>query len=149
MTQRAFANRGIGIAEGTLFILLVLEKIWVDRTGRDAVFGGKFLDILRTLRAVRAVPQNVQSNGRTDSGQPVHQARVTEFLFRSCRGGWLDELSEASAGVGKTPGRQFNTEPVERSKDFVTRGRIHAEPLSRMRDYSASAGGQSITVHLG
>src|SRR5580658_9454123 len=60
VVQRALANRWIRIAEGTVLVFLILEESGVDRTGKNSIAPGIFLDVAGAVGAVRTVPKYMQ-----------------------------------------------------------------------------------------
>src|SRR5258708_2633071 len=65
---------------------------------------GKVLDFADALNALGKIPQNVQREGGAYAGPAMDFGSVAEFfLDAGCRGG-LQELAEARAGVGESPG---------------------------------------------
>src|SRR5215471_3659501 len=68
----------------------------------------------------------MQCHSRTDTRQEVHLARIAELFFgRGCRRR-LNELSEASARIGESPGGKFDAKCFQRGKNLLTRARVHA-----------------------
>src|SRR5882724_7448979 len=127
MLQCALANGRIGIAERTEFVFLVLEKVGVDSTGKYAIALGEFLNRVSASDALRAVPQNVQSYGRANSGEQVHLAGVAEFFLGSSGRGGLNKLSKSCSGIGEAPGRQLDAEGLERVKNLLGLTYIHRD----------------------
>jgi hypothetical protein len=52
----------------------------------------------------------------------MHLPCVAQFLGSGGGGRGLLKLAKTGAGVGKTPGRQFDTEAVERVPDLLFHG---------------------------
>ena len=69
--------------------------------------------------AVRKVPEDMHGHGRAATRETMHLAGVAQFLAGGGGGRGLLELAKARAGVGKTPGRQFDAEAVERLPHFL------------------------------
>ena len=58
----------------------------------------------------------------------MHLAGIAELLFDRGGGGRLQEFAEARAGVGESPGGQFDVELVECGDDrFVLAGGEHSQ----------------------
>ena len=74
---------------------------------------------------VRRIPRRL-----TDAGEEVHLTSVAEFLLGGSGRRRLNEFSKTSSSIGETPGRKLNAKCLQRSKDLVTWGRVHAS-LSR------------------
>src|SRR6476646_12030232 len=90
------------------------------------------LNFRNILQAVRQIPLNVKRQSRACSRQGVNLRGVAEFLFDVCCGGRLNELSEASARIGKTPGGQLDMEFVEGFPYDFNRRVFHCEPSVRV-----------------
>src|SRR3984957_21255224 len=117
--QGAFTNGGIGIAERTEFVFLILKKIGINRARQNSVTLGVILDVVCTTHAAGAVPKNVQSDGRADSSQQVDLAGIAELLFR-CRGSCgLDIFPETCPGVREAPRRQLDAKGFQRIEEFT------------------------------
>ena len=86
---------------------------------RTPYLRGQRLDLSDVVDAVGQVPQNVQRDGGADAGPAMHLAGVAELLFDGGGRRRLKEFSEAGAGVGESPGRQFDTKNVERLRDGI------------------------------
>src|ERR1700757_5092567 len=69
----------------------------------------------------------MQGYRRTNSGQKVDLTGVAELLFGRSGGGGLDKFSESCASVGEAPGRQFDTEGLERIKNLFTLAGVHRD----------------------
>src|SRR5580693_4431034 len=104
MIDGNFANRGIGIAERAVLILLVLKNVWIYCAGANAISARKLVHFADAFNSFGQVPQNVQRYARARSGNSVNLSSVTEFFFDggSCRK--LNEFSEARSSVGEAPG---------------------------------------------
>ena len=50
--QGGFTDGGIGIAERSVFVVLVLKQIGINRAGLHAILGGEFLDLVGTGHTV-------------------------------------------------------------------------------------------------
>ena len=59
---------------------------------------------------------------------------IAELFFDGRCGRSLDELSEAGAGIGESPGRQFNIEFVERLPNSFDCFIVHSEVSIRWTD---------------
>src|ERR1017187_411061 len=59
---------------------------------------------------------------------------IAELFFDGCCGRSLNELSEAGAGIGESPGRQFNIEIVERLPYNFDSFVVHSEVSLRWAD---------------
>src|ERR1017187_9076 len=92
---------------------------------------GKLLDVVGALHTTGAVPENVQSYGRADAGEPVNLPGIAEFLFGGGGRSWLDEFSETRAGIGEAPRGQLNAKGVQRLKHLFTLACIHQRPLGQ------------------
>ena len=120
--ERARSHGRIRIPERPVFVFLVLKKVGIDRAGPHAVVRREFLNLLYTFDPARKIPQNVQCDCGTGSGQLVDLAGITELLFRGGSGSGLDELAETRSGVGKTPGGNLDAKLVQGSRDLVGLG---------------------------
>src|ERR1700693_4518712 len=67
----------------------------------------------------------MKREGRASSGKGVNLSGVAEFFFDCGRRSGLNELSEARAGIGESPGRQLNFEFIERVADFFDGFIVH------------------------
>src|SRR5207244_12101494 len=105
--------------ERSELVLLLFEDVRIDRAGPDAVSIGERRDARGARDPVRKIPEHVQRERGACAGEPVHFARVAEFLLDRRRGRRLQKLSEPRARVGKAPGRQLDAERVERRGDPV------------------------------
>src|SRR5581483_12152891 len=103
-----------------------LEEIGIDGAGSDAVFSRQALQVFYVGEAVGHVPQHMQRECGCAAGEPMDFAGVREFFFNAGGGGWLQELSEARAGVGESPGRNLDAEIVKRLEDSCFRVNGHA-----------------------
>src|ERR1700677_5023239 len=108
--ERVFAHLLVRVAKGSVFVLLVLKKIGINRAGPNPVAAGKVLDLIRVPNSLRKIPQNMERYSGTDAGDLMDESGIAEFLFRCsgcCR---LDKFSETSAGICEAPRRALNTE---------------------------------------
>jgi hypothetical protein len=103
---------GVRIAEGAVLILLILKEVRVDGTGFHTKTLGQLLNLIGAVYSGRKIPQNVQGDGGTNSGEEVHLTGVTEFLLCSCSRAGLNKLSKASAGIGEAPRRDFDAKAI-------------------------------------
>ncbi len=113
MLERLLADGRVVVAKGTPLVLLVLEKVRVDGADLHAVRARELADLGGVL-ALLEIPQHVHRDGRAAAGDGVDLARVGELVVGVDRGGVLEELAEAGAGVGKAPAGRLNVERVER-----------------------------------
>ena len=112
-------DRFVGIAERSMLIDLILEKIRIDGAGTYAVAIGQFRDIRDVIQAAWKIPQYVQGDGGTDASQCVHLTRIAERFLGCGRGSSLYEFPKPSTRVGKPPGRDFYTEGLKRSTHHI------------------------------
>ena len=103
MPESAFAHFAVRVAERSVFVLLVLKKIGINRAWHHAVPAGKVLYLIRVPNSLRKIPQNMERYSRTDAGDLMDESGVAEFLLRCGGCCWLDEFSETSAGIGEAP----------------------------------------------
>lgn len=109
--ESGFADLRVGISEGSEFIDLILKEVGVDGAGTDACFVCEGCDF---RSVVVEVPEDVEREGGADAGDAIHLGRVAEFFFNRGGGGGLMEFAETGAGIGETPGGEFDAEAVER-----------------------------------
>ena len=74
--ERMLAHARVWIAEGAELVDLFFEQVWVDGARLDAVPRRQRGDPVDVVHAVGEVPQDMQRQGGTDAGQPVHLLRV-------------------------------------------------------------------------
>src|SRR5581483_1159533 len=87
--------------------------------------------------ALGKVPLNVQRYRRTNACQGVDQTSFTDFFFHGGRGRGLKKLAETGACIGKTPGRKFDSKPLQGSKYFVRCVSRHGG--LELREYTADS----------
>ena len=83
--------------------LLYPKDVGIDRAWPHVVALGELCDDPGTLDTAGQIPENVQRDCGTDSGQCVDLTGVAELLLDCDSGGGLDELAEACAGIGEAP----------------------------------------------
>src|ERR1700732_888118 len=77
--ESAFPDGRVRIAEGTVLILLILKEVRVDGTGLHSETLGELPNLIGAVYSGRKIPQNVQGDGGTNSGEEVHLTGITEF----------------------------------------------------------------------
>jgi len=125
------AHLGVGVPERSEFVVLVLEQVRVDRSRTDTRSRGQPLNLRCITGPSWQVPEHVQREGRADPGQRVDLARVAELLVERNGRGRLQVLAEARAGVREPPGRQLDSEIVERPVDEISYA-PHPSPRSAL-----------------
>src|SRR5687768_3359625 len=101
MLHGTSADGRIVVTKRAPFVALVLEEVRVDGANFDAVLACESGDRFRVLIRLE-IPEYMDRDGRTATGQGVDVARVSEFVPKIDGGGILKKLSEASAGIGET-----------------------------------------------
>ena len=114
MIESLLAHRRIRIAERTVFIDLILKQVGIDRARTDTVAAGERGNVRDTAQTIFKIPKNVERDGWTDAGERVDLSSIAKFLFDGGGGGRLEKLAEACAGVGESPGRNFDAKTLER-----------------------------------
>src|ERR1700722_1935251 len=125
MLQRALPNRWIRIAERTVLVFLTLKEVRIDRARQNSITFGELPDIAGAIDAHGAVPQDVQSYGRTYTRQQVHLPGIAELLLGGGGGGRLDKFSEARAGIGEAPRRYLDAEGLKRAENPLGLACVH------------------------
>src|SRR5580658_5003627 len=110
-------NRFVRVAEGTVFIALILKKVRIDGPGLHAIDARQSLDLSNALKAGREIPLHMQRNARTYPRQLMYPARVAKLLLDRGRGGRLRKFSEPSPGIRESPRRDFDGKAFQRSVD--------------------------------
>ncbi len=67
MIEGLFADRRIGIAQGSEFVFLALKKVGIDRPRGHAAFAREFLHMGHVFEPVRQIPKDMEGNGRAGS----------------------------------------------------------------------------------
>ena len=75
-------------------------------------------DVRDAMRTVFEIPEHVERDGGTDAGERMHLAGVAEFFFYGGSSSGLQKFAEACAGIGKSPGGNFNAKTFQRIEDF-------------------------------
>ena len=150
MLHGALADLGLWIAERTELVVLILEQVRVD--GADANTGGRRCRLhgCDIALAVRQIPQHVQRHRRTRTGQRVDLSRIRNLLRDGRRGGGLQVLPEAGAGVGEAPGRQFDGKRIQRGADDLGRVVAHGHasyPQVRVVSQSETTAAKRMLSH--
>ena len=122
MPQSAFANRFLGICEGSVLVFLILKQVGIYGAGGDAIAAGESLDLFGALCAVRTVPQDMQCDSRAHTGEQMYLTCVTELLLRSGCRRRLNEFSKTSARIRKAPRWKLNAECLQCGKNLVHYG---------------------------
>ena len=130
------ANRAVGIADGSELVLLALKEIGIDGAGADAGLGLQIQDSVRVAETFRQIPGHMQCEGRRDAGERVYMCGVGKLLLDGRRRFRLQELTEARAGIGKSPRGEFYPQRVERLKYAFLMGaqclHPHIEMISQL-----------------
>ncbi len=80
-SSAAWRIAGVGIAERSVLVNLVLKHVGVDGAGAHAVRGGQRPHFSHVANAVRQIPKHVQRDRRAHAGPAVHLARIAELLL--------------------------------------------------------------------
>lgn len=102
MLQRDFAHCGIVVPERSPLVALVLKQIWIDGPDPDTVFACEPRDRFGVLARFE-IPEHVNRNRRTASGQLMNMTGIRKLVANIDRGSVLEELSETGACVGESP----------------------------------------------
>src|ERR1039458_6597670 len=113
------ADPGVRIADRPKFVFLSFKEVRIDRAGANAVLGFEVTNLAGVAQPTRQVPGNVQRQSWRASGECVHLRGIGEFLLDCGRCLGLQKFAEPSAGIGKTPGGQFNAQRIESVADLL------------------------------
>src|SRR6185437_2614818 len=102
------ANLRIRIPHGPIFVFLVLKDIGIYRTRRYAILRGERLDLTNLFQPLRKIPLHMQRHRGTSASELVDLSSIAELILNcGCCSG-LQELTEPSACICKSPGRQLH-----------------------------------------
>lgn len=111
--DRLLPDHQVGVRERAELVVVVLERVRVDRAQRDALRRG---EVAQSGVVVDPVPRNVQRHRRRESGELVDGRRVRDLLLDGARDSRSGEDLEAGAGVAEGPRGQLDRlllEPAE------------------------------------
>ena len=114
MIERCLAYRGIRISQRAVFVDLILKYVRVDRPNSDPVFLGQRLGLRNALNTIRKIPQNMDRHRGTAPCEGMDLAGITELLIDRAGRSRLNEFPKARPGIGKSPGRNFNAQGIQR-----------------------------------
>src|SRR6266478_910676 len=121
------SNRCVGVSQRSIFIILVLKHIRIDRTGFDSMLFGKVHNFTGVVHSPGEVPLNVQCQSGASTRQRMHLRGIAEFFFDGARGGELDELAESRAGIREAPRRELYPKVIERFPNHLGLLTFHSD----------------------
>ena len=116
MTDRLLADPFVDVAQAAEHVVVVLERVRVDRAEPDPEVLGVAPEL---VEVVDAIPGDVQRDRRGEPGVQVDLRRIGELLERVAGDPGLGEDLEAGSGVAERPRRELDGLTLELGGDLI------------------------------